>query len=81
MIICSDLGGHDEYQGFTKENDHLVIKPKTSQLQGLGVVLFECFQKVLLKHDTFRETADEEGEMRYLIKGRDFIIHLCMWIF
>ena len=41
-----------------------VYKPKIIQL------------KLVKTYNTFRETAEEE-EMRYFIKGRDFVIDLC----
>ena len=76
--------GHDEYQGFTKENELPSYKTKNFSTTRFASSSFECFQKTydnyegLVKtYNTFRETADEEEEMRYLIKGRDFIIDLC----
>ena len=38
---------------------------------------FESYEGLVGAYSAMREIEDEEEEMRYLIKGRDFAIDLC----
>ena len=76
--------GLAEYEGITAEMKLSSCSTSAYATTRFASSAFETFEKTyknyegLVKtYERMRETSDEEEEMRYLIKGRDFCIDLC----
>ena len=76
--------GHSEYLGFAKEKELTAHVTKVYAPTRFASSSFTQFKSIyesceaLAKAFTvLRETDDEEEDMQYLLKGRDFCIDLC----
>lgn len=76
--------GHTEYIGYSKEKELTHSSTTNYSTTRFASSSFQTFEKTYNNYEaligaysTLRETNDEEEEMRYLIKGRDFCIDLC----
>ena len=76
--------GHIEYSGYTKENKLKFCTTSNFSTTRFASSSFEVIKKTFTNYEglvrtysQMMETEDEEEEMRYLIKGRDFCIDVC----
>ena len=76
--------GFVEYKGFTKERELCSFSTSSYSTTRFASSAFETLQNVYKNYEglakayeRMRETADEEEETRYMIKGHDVCIDLC----
>ena len=75
--------GNAEYVGFAKEN---TLKPHVTKVYAttrFASSSFSQFESIYVSHEALckafskmREKDNEEKEMKYMVKGRDFCLHL-----
>ena len=76
--------GHVEYLGFAKEKElsaHVTKVYATTRLASSSFTqfqsIYESYEALAKAFTELRETDDEEEEIKYLLKVRDFCIDLC----
>ena len=75
---------HSEYVGFAKENTlkaHVTKVYATTRFASSSFSqfesIYESYEALCKAFSKMRETDDEEEEMKYMVKGRDFCLDLC----
>ena len=75
---------HSEYVGFAKENTlkaHVTKVYATTRFASSSFSqfesIYESYEALCKAFSKMRETDDEEEEMKYVVKGRDFCLDLC----
>lgn len=76
--------GHAEYQGVAKQNSlkaHVTKVYATTRFASSSFSqfesIYESYEALCKAFSAIRETDDEDEEMKYMIKGRDFCLDLC----